>query len=460
MPTTLPTSTAVGADPVLHDPSGPRRGYRDWTIAHGRPWDYFDTDPIDGTCTVVVLDGWWLVVKPMRGQESVRVSLTKAPAKWWASRIKHDLHRRVFDDVAAAHRALFDAGVIAVRVYEDQTVWVQAFTRVGRGYDSLSRISVLNWRVPPAADRMAPVREAYAISLPATAQQPHHDPVTAQAIRYQHQGYPELAAGDLVAVDGRLYEMSTDSDWREVTAADWARTYQRRTVETDEVAAVESWNIADSHHIEAAAKVYLTVGDHGWQVDFTSVDGHALDLVDEDARYDNDECGVRMRDEECDPSSHRMAVSEIYETLPIPSGAELVPLLGAAVLGIGNARRDHANADLLRLYSHALHTVDRELGDLVLRAVFGRQLAEPQAATRFSTASDGSWIVRLSAEAHAVIAALTAPSTAVNHEGVMYSDAAHAELAELFPIADFWAWVSEADVTDEDDVRYFADAGK
>lgn len=457
MPTTMPT--AAGTEPVLQDQWGPRRGYRDWTIAHGRPWDYFDADPIDGTCTVVVLDGWWLRVKAMRGRESVRVSLTKPLAKFWSSRVKHDLHRRVFDDATTAYRALFDAGVIAVRVYEDQTVRVQAFTRVGRGYDTLSRISVLYWHVPPAADPMAPVHEAYAISLPATAQQPHHHPAAVQAARYQHQGYPELAAGDLVAAGGRLYERTSDGDWRKVTSADWARTSQPRTVATDEIAEIETWDIADGHHIEAAVTVNLTVGDHGWQVDFTSVDGHALDLVGDDARYDNDACGARMFDEECDPDSHCIAVNEVYETLPIPSGAELMPLIGAAVLDIGNARCDRANADLLRLYSHALHTVDRELGDLVLRAVFGRQLAEPQAAARFSVASDGARIVRLSAEAHAVIAALTAPSTAVNHEGVMYSDEAHAELAELFPIADFWAWASEPDTADEDDVRYFADAG-
>ncbi|MDT7789860.1 MAG: hypothetical protein QOF58_8279, partial [Pseudonocardiales bacterium] len=352
------------------------------------------------------------------------------------------------------------------RVYEDQTLHVKAYTRVGLGYDERDRLQVLSWQVPPTKGRRTLLDEAYAISQPSTALMyeiglPGVTAVGAQAVRYRHQRYPELTTGDLVDIDGQTYEMTADRGWRQVTSADREQARQPRTVETDEVAAVDGWDLLDCHYVDAAALVNLTVGEFGWKVDFTSTDGHCLDLADWDERHDNRECAGRMEDgEECDPDTHRGVVDDVYRELHLPTGAELVPLLGAAVLNTHYARRDGANADLLRLYSKALHAVDRELGDLVLRAVFGRQLADPQTTTPITVAPDGTRVVRLSREAHAVIAGLTAPSWEVNHEGVLYSDAARDELAAVFPITDFRAWVTDPDVAgDEDNVRYLADAG-
>ena len=136
------TTTMAGAAPERQDWRGPRQGYRDWTVAHGRPWSYFDADPVEGTCSVVPVDGWELSIHQVRGSSRVRLCLTKAGARWWGRRIKHELHRGVFDDVATALQALFEAGVVAVRVYEDQTVSVQLFTRVGRGYGTRDRCFV------------------------------------------------------------------------------------------------------------------------------------------------------------------------------------------------------------------------------------------------------------------------------------------------------------------------------
>lgn len=458
-------STNARTEPVLHDPLGDRLGYRDWTVAHGRAWNYFDADPNGGTCTVQVMDGWSLRITPVRGHAGARVHVTKAQ-KWWQHRIKHALHRRSFRSVADAHEALFNAGVLAVRVYEDQTVQVKAFTRVGLGYGDHDRVQVLSGRVPPTADQRTLLDEAYAITRPSTAY-PHQislsgtTAVAAQAAHYQHQGYPELSAGDLVDIDGQTYEMTAEQGWRQVTLTDRYQARQPLTVATDEVAAVDGWDLLDLHYVDTAALVNLTVGEYGWKVDSTSVDGHSLDVAAEDKPYDNTECAERMEDgEECDPDSHRAVELDVYSTLDLPTGAELVPLLGAAVLNATHARRDGANADLLRLYGKALHTVDRELGDLVLRAVFGRQLAEQQSAAPMTINADGSRIVRLSRDLHAVIAALIAPSTEVNHEGVIFSDEAGAERTALFPIEDFWAWANEPGAADdEDNPRYLADAG-
>ncbi|MDT7785567.1 MAG: hypothetical protein QOF58_3986, partial [Pseudonocardiales bacterium] len=104
----MSASTTARTGPVLHDPLSPRLGYRDWTVAHGRPWNYFDAHPVEGTCTVTAIDGWSLKITPMRAADGVRVHVTKAQ-NWWQPTIKHELHRRPFATVDAAHEALFNA---------------------------------------------------------------------------------------------------------------------------------------------------------------------------------------------------------------------------------------------------------------------------------------------------------------------------------------------------------------
>lgn len=444
------TPTMTGANPEVQDWRGPRRGYRDWTVEHGRPWNYFDADPVEGTCQVVPLDGWELFIHAVRGSK-VRVHVTKPPERWWGRGTKHKLHRSVFDTVAIAHQALFEAGVLAVRVYEDQTVPVQLFTRVGRGYGERDRLSVLSWHVPPAADPLAPLHEACEITLQATAQRQDNSPVTAQAIRYQHQGYPELVANDLAEIGDALYEKCADCRWQLVTAADRERARQPLTVTSDEVAAVDGWDIADGHLIETSVQVDLTMGEHGWEVASTSVHGDSLTVVGWDERYDNEQCYAMEGDEEeCDPDRHREVVRDVYKAFPMPSGAELVALLAEAVLDVGHARLDHLNGELLRMFSMALHTVDRDFGDLVLR-VFRRQLAEPRAVSGFALTPDGSRVIWLSAEAHAVLSGLIAPEDEVNRQGVVLSDAVLAEFAEKFPRWVFWEWANDPDAADVDD---------
>lgn len=335
-------TTKTGADPELQDWLGPRRGHRDWTVAHRRPLSYFDADPVDGTCQVVPVDGWELFLHHVSNSDAVRVHVTKPPARWWGRGSKHELHNSVFEDVALAHQALFEAGVLAVRVYEDQAMPVELFTRVGRGYGVRDRLSVLAWRVPPAAYPLAPLHEAYEITLPlpVTAQRQDNSPAIAQAVRYQHQGYRELVAGDLAEIGGVLYERCADGGWRLATAADRERARQPLAVTSGEVAAVDGRDIADDRLAETAVQVDLTMGEHGWEVASTSVHGNWLTVVGWEESYDNDQCDVMQGDEE--------AVRDVYKAFPIPSGTELMALLAEAVLDVGHARLDQRNGDLLR----------------------------------------------------------------------------------------------------------------
>jgi hypothetical protein len=69
-------------------------------------------------------------------------------------------------------------------------------------------------------------------------------------------------------------------------------------------------------------------------------------------------------------------------------------------------------------------------------------------------------VIRLSAEAHAVLAGLIAPEDEVNHQGVVFSDAVLAEFAEKLPRWVFWEWALAPDAADADNnPRYNAHAG-
>lgn len=227
------------------------------------------------------------------------------------------------------------------------------------------------------------------------------------------------------------------------------------TVETDEVAELDGSMHDDGHYIETAAKVNLVWGAHGWELASVTVDGEALDLADDEhERRDNSLCGSYAddRDEECDPHSHRAAVRQVYGLNRLPNAAELLALIGAAVLDAHSGEPSHA--DLMELFNLALRTPHHELGACVLRTVFQRQLVDAPVARSLTVADGAERLVRMSAGASAAIAARTAPSSVVNSAGVFCNEAINDEIAALFPIEDFW---QRANDPASPDVRYDPD---
>lgn len=80
------------------------------------------------------------------------------------------------------------------------------------------------------------------------------------------------------------------------------------------------------HYIEQTVSVYLRLADDGrrWIVDSSSVDGCGLDSAHGDLSAHNDECACG-RPQECE--SVRVAA----DRLPLPTGAELLAMLAAAL---------------------------------------------------------------------------------------------------------------------------------
>jgi hypothetical protein len=81
-----------------------------------------------------------------------------------------------------------------------------------------------------------------------------------------------------------------------------------------------------THFIEQAVTVYLRLGDDGthWIVDGPTVDGYPLDSTYPDPGATNTECGCG-RPDECN------GVRAHADTLAMPTGAELLAMLAAAL---------------------------------------------------------------------------------------------------------------------------------
>ncbi|MFB1299594.1 hypothetical protein ACAG24_029235 [Mycobacterium sp. pW049] len=81
-----------------------------------------------------------------------------------------------------------------------------------------------------------------------------------------------------------------------------------------------------THFIEQTVAVHLRLSDDGtrWIVDGPSVDGHPLDSTYDDLSATNDECAC-SQPEEC------RRRRDYAEALPLPTGAELLAMLAAAL---------------------------------------------------------------------------------------------------------------------------------
>ena len=81
-----------------------------------------------------------------------------------------------------------------------------------------------------------------------------------------------------------------------------------------------------THFIEQTVAVYLRLSDDGtrWIVDGPTVDGHPLDSTYPDLNAANSECACGHPDE-CN------RVRDHADSLPLPTGAELLAMLAAAL---------------------------------------------------------------------------------------------------------------------------------
>ncbi|MEU7480481.1 hypothetical protein AB0A63_31200 [Lentzea sp. NPDC042327] len=218
-----------------------------------------------------------------------------------------------------------------------------------------------------------------------------------------------------------------------------ARVELPDTVRIDEAAEVQGLQYCTDHYIETFGKLYLVWGETGWEVASVMVDGHPLDLGDDEhERRDNTECNDRKDDDqECDAADHVAAVQRVYDLCRVPTGSELVGLLGAAVLDIHPDCADPAYDELMELYDLARQTPHHELGDRVLRTLFRRQLNSPRVTKSLAVDADGTQVMRMSAGAHAALAGVIAPAYVVDSDELFYDDAIHEEHAQLFPAEAF-----------------------
>lgn len=425
--------------PELADQYGPRCGYRDWTVSHGLPWSRFDADPIEGALRTRTLDGWALAV-PAHGDGEVIVRLVKTGEP------VHPLHGTTYDTPNAAYEALFNAGAVAVRVYEDQAWTVQVWRRVGRGLSLNDRVLMADYAVPPATNKRIAATEAYAATQPGAT--------GVYAERHQQRDYPPVVDGDLVDVSGTLFERSSahSDGWAYVPSTRVFGEKAPAVMSVIERVSVDGHAVSDGHRIDLTAQVPITWGLYGWESELSAVDGQALDVAEAlDDRPDNTAC-VEALDEigqECEHTDHWDAWDAVNGEHR-PTGAELISLLGNAVMRNHYAPMDKANADVKRLHDLATHTADHELGAQVLRVLFGLELMHPATTTSTPT-PDGGYVVRVDAEEHALISGLIIPG-GVNHLGI-YSEA-FKTLPDRFPPDAFEVWTANnPDGYDADDVN-------
>ena len=81
-----------------------------------------------------------------------------------------------------------------------------------------------------------------------------------------------------------------------------------------------------AHFIEQTVAVHLRLSDDGtrWIVDGPSVDGHPLDSTYRDLSATNSECA-------CSQPKECARLRDHADTLPLPTGAELLTMLAAAL---------------------------------------------------------------------------------------------------------------------------------
>lgn len=444
--------TSIITPECVHDDAGdPGCGgegaYRVWTLGNGRDFRYFARGVIGADNALVTLFGWSVTLSPS-GTTDTEVVVRAVQGNAF-----HRLHGSRFDSAQEAFAALFEAGLVGIRVPESSTVQVRAWHRVGRGYGPRHRVLVLDYRVPPPERVHDALEEAFALSLPLSNAEPAlGGEIDERRLDYLRRGYRPLDYGDLIAYGYKFFEI-TPGGWRKVempefvdtTPATMLRIDRPLFAGDDEVAdddvALALTQLTGGHTVEVSVALPLTLGPIGWQIPTSAVDGEAVDI----AEHLDHMSGCSTAVFPCDPNAHEAATKRVAATVPRPTVAEIAPLINAAVLQAADARADHANGRAKRLYDLALHSADTELGEAVL-AMFGEM---PFPGTRSEQPPvqidrDRTHILRLSPDAYAVLCGRNAGAGQVDRGAIRVPREVEAELAQALPAYEFLRWDAAA----------------
>lgn len=425
---------------------GGENAYRVWTIANGRDFRYFAHGVVSADNALVPIFGWSVTLSPSGDTD------TEVVVRAVQSNIRHRLHGSRFDSAREAFSALFDAGVAGIRVPESSTVRVRAWHRVGSGYGPRHRILVLDYRVPPPEHVHDALEEAFALSLPLPdAETALGGEIDERHLDYLRRGYRPLEDGDLIAYGDTFFEI-TPRGWRKVRMAEFVDTAPAtmllidHRVFDDEVAdddvALAFEDLTGGHTIGLDVTLPLTLGPIGWQIPTSAVDGEAVDIAGQGNHRTS--CGTATFT--CDPHAHQAAAQRVAARVPRPTGAEIAPLINAAVLQADDARADHSNGRAKRLYDLAVRSVDTELGEAVL-AMFG-EMPFPgtrREQPRVQIDRDGTRILRFSPDAYAVLCGRNAGVDQVDRGAARVPREVEAELAQALPVYEFHRWDAASD---------------